>query len=402
MFRVTTYVTSSPQTSRRRRSAAAKTRCASSPRAASSRVSSSSPSSSPDELERRRVAADDERDARRLARAPTRRRARARSRPRHGARTARRPGRPSARARRRTRGRAASRGASSRPRLRVASASRSISGHGASGLTWSIVTGETPPQSSMPASSRRGKSSKARFGGACTCHAGPSRMRATAIVHRWSSSDGSGCEAMRVPGFARKFWTMTSCTCPCSSPSAFRASSASIRSSRVSPIPMRIPLVNGIESSPASRIVSRRRAGNLVRRGPVRPAPLAEPLGGRLEHDPHRRRDRPQRLELRARHHAGVQVRQQAGLLEHEPRAAREVLERRLAAERAQLLARDLVAELGLVAEREERLAAARRRARARDREHLVLGHDTRARRAAAGARTCSSRRRRGRASSAG
>ena len=115
----------------------------------------------------------------------------------------------------------------------------------------------------MPASSRRGKSSKARFGGACTCHDGPSRIRATAIVQRWSSSVGSGCEAMRVPGFARKFWTMTSCTCPCSSPSAFNARSASIRSSRVSPIPMRIPLVNGIASSPARRIVSRRRAGSL-------------------------------------------------------------------------------------------------------------------------------------------
>ncbi len=88
-------------------------------------------------------------------------------------------------------------------------------------------------------------------------------MRATAIVHRWSSSDGSGCDAMRVPGFARKFWTMTSWMCPCSSPSAFSARRASIRSSRVSPIPMRIPLVNGIASSPASRIVSRRRAGTL-------------------------------------------------------------------------------------------------------------------------------------------
>ena len=68
---------------------------------------------------------------------------------------------------------------------------------------------------------------------------------------------------MRVPGFARKFWTMTSWTWPCSSPSAFSASSASIRSSRVSPMPMRIPLVNGIASSPASRIVSSRRAGIL-------------------------------------------------------------------------------------------------------------------------------------------
>jgi hypothetical protein len=45
------------------------------------------------------------------------------------------------------------------PSRRVAAASRSSSGQGASGLTWSIVTGEIPPQSLIPASSRRGKSS---------------------------------------------------------------------------------------------------------------------------------------------------------------------------------------------------------------------------------------------------
>ncbi len=49
----------------------------------------------------------------------------------------------------------------------------------------------------------------------------------------------------------------------------------------------------------------------LVRRGPVRTAPRREPLGCRLEHDPHRRRDRPQRDEILPAHHARVQVRQQ-------------------------------------------------------------------------------------------
>ena len=68
-------------------------------------------------------------------------------------------------------------------------------------------------------------------------------------------------------------------------------------------------------------------------------------------------------------------MRQQTGLLEHDPRTAREVLDRGLTAERAQLPARDLVPELGLVAEREQRLAAARRGPRASDREHLVLRH---------------------------
>src|SRR6185503_5315237 len=80
------------------------------------------------------------------------------------------------------------------------------------------------------------------------------------------------------------------------------------------------------------------------------------------------------RSELVAGHHAGVQMRQQTRLLEHPPRAAPEVLERRLAAELGELLARDPIARLRAVAEGEERLGAARLRARPRDGQHLVLG----------------------------
>ncbi len=115
---------------------------------------------------------------------------------------------------------------------------------------------------------------------------------------------------------------------------------------------------------------------DLVGRGPVRAAPLSEPARGRLEHDPHRGRNGPQRLELGTRHHPGIEVRKQPGLLQDEASAALEVLESRLAAERAELLARGLVAELGLVAEREERLAAAGGSASARDLQHLFLGHE--------------------------
>ena len=124
----------------------------------------------------------------------------------------------------------------------------------------------------------------------------------------------------------------------------------------------------------ADRLEPARR--KLVGGGPVRAALLPEPIGGRLEHDPHRGRDRPEQLELGSRHHSRVEVRQEPGLVEDEPRAPLEVLDRRLAAERAQLLACDLVAQLGLVSEREERLAATGRRPRPRDREHLVLGHE--------------------------
>ena len=52
-------------------------------------------------------------------------------------------------------------------------------------------------------------------------------------------------------------WPYSACT-------AAMASSAETRSSGVSPIPTRIPVVNGILSSPASRSVSTLFAGCLV------------------------------------------------------------------------------------------------------------------------------------------
>ena len=76
--------------------------------------------------------------------------------------------------------------------------------------------------------------------------------------------------------------------------------------------------------------------------------------------------------QVGARHHAGVDVRQEAGLGEDELAHAREVLERRLAAQLGQLLPRRSVAELRLVAEREEGFVAAGLRARSGHREHLV------------------------------
>src|SRR3954453_22995006 len=57
---------------------------------------------------------------------------------------------------------------------------------------------------------------------------------------------------------------MSSWRWPCSAWTAASASSAAIRSSVVSPMPTRMPLVNGIFSSPAARIVSRRSTGSFV------------------------------------------------------------------------------------------------------------------------------------------
>ncbi len=66
-----------------------------------------------------------------------------------------------------------------------------------------------------------------------------------------------------VPGFARKFWTITSWTWPWRSCRSRIASRASSRSARVSPIPIRIPLVNGTPASPAAAIVASRTSGRL-------------------------------------------------------------------------------------------------------------------------------------------
>ncbi len=52
--------------------------------------------------------------------------------------------------------------------------------------------------------------------------------------------------------------------CPWRSLTAASASSEAIRSSSVSPMPTRMPLVNGIRSSPAASIVLSRSAGCLL------------------------------------------------------------------------------------------------------------------------------------------
>ena len=177
---------------------------------------------------------------------------------------------------------------------------------------------------------------------------------------------------MRVSGLARKFWMITSPMWPCSSSSAFSASRASRRSARVSPMPIRIPLVNGIASSPASRIVSSRTAGTLsgdAQCGPPFSDSRSETVSSMIPIDADTGRSSS---SSRPAHHARVQVRQQPGLVEHAAGAVREVLDRRREAELRELLARDAVAQLRLVAEREQRLRAAGGCSGAGDLEHLV------------------------------
>ena len=102
-----------------------------------------------------------------------------------------------------------------------------------------------------------------RFGGAWIRAAGPSTSRATAIVAARSDSSASGTPRILVSGLARKFCTMTSWMPPYSRAIWRMANSDSARSARVSPMPMRMPVVNGTEQRPASSSTRSRTAGSL-------------------------------------------------------------------------------------------------------------------------------------------
>ena len=136
---------------------------------------------------------------------------------------------------------------------------------------------------------------------------GPKIKRATAMVQHRSSIEGSGASRIFVPCLARKFCTMISWICPWRSASSRSASSASMRSRRVSPIPIRMPVVNGTRISPARRIVSRRRAGSLSGEPKCGPPRLRQALGGGFQHDAHGRCDRAQHREVHRAHQAGIQ-----------------------------------------------------------------------------------------------
>ena len=239
-----------------------------------------------------------------------------------------------------------------------------------------MVTGETPPQSSIPASTSRwrGSAPGERLGGACTLISGPKTRRAAATVQSRSSRLGSGAPAILVPGFALKFWTMISWMWPWRSWISRIARSDSIRSRRVSPMPMRIPEVNGTRSSPARRSVASRTFGPLVRGPVVDAAALAEPRRSALEHDPGRYRHRTQPAKVVGGEHARIHVREEPGLLEDDPAHGDEIVDGGLVPEAGELLARRPVAELRLVAEGEERLAAAGPFAGLGDGEHFVRG----------------------------
>ena len=266
------------------------------------------------------------------------------------------------------------------PASAVISRRRSSEGQGRSGFTWSGVSGETPPQSSTPASSSARHSPESgavstRLGGAWSRTLGPSTIRATATAARYSSRPRSSTCRIAVSGLARKFWTMTSCTWPYWRATRRSSKIDSARSVRSSPIPTSRPVVNGIESRPASSSTRTPDVGVLVRGAEVRLAPgLEQAPRGRLEHHPHRRRHGLEPVHLLPRHHAGVEVGQQAGLLQHPHRHRPYVGQGGVVALLVEPLPRLGPPVLGAVAEGEQRLGAAELGALAGDLDDLVGG----------------------------
>ena len=175
----------------------------------------------------------------------------------------------------------------------------------------------------------------------------------------------------------------------------------SSRSASVSPMPTRMPVVNGIASSPAASSVASRRSGVLSGaprwRGEVGVEgldhhPLATALTGRS------------RASSSRGERAGVGVRQQPGLVEHQAAHRRQVVDRRgVAVLGAASRARRRTASSGRLAEGEQRLVAAGLGALRRRSPSTSSGDEVRRGEVLrAAGRTCSSRSGRGTAASAG
>ena len=125
-------------------------------------------------------------------------------------------------------------------------------------------------------------------------------------------------------------------------------------------MPTRRPVVNGTDSRPASSSTRSRTAGSLSGE-PKWASPFS--VNSRVEVVssiiPIEGDDRLEPVHLLPRHHAGVQVREQSGLLEHPDRHRADVGQRRVVALLVEPLPGLGPAVLGPVAEGEQRLQAA-------------------------------------------
>ncbi len=116
--------------------------------------------------------------------------------------------------------------------------------------------------------------------------------------------------------------------------------------------------------------------GVLVRAAVVRLAlGLEQPSRRGLQHHAHRRRHRLEPRQLRPRHHARIQMRQQPGLLQHPDRHRAHVVQRRVIAALVEPLPGLVPARLRPVAEGEQRFLATQFGATASHVENLVGLH---------------------------
>ena len=221
-------------------------------------------------------------------------------------------------------------------------------------------------------------------------------MRAIATVHSSSSASGSLAFAMPVPSLARKFWTMTSWMCP------WRRCIVADRQKRVDPLGARFADADQDAGGQRDFRLPRRFDGcephlrPFVRRAVMWPAALAKPRRRAFQHDALRHGDPAERGNLGLGHHAGIDVRQQSGLAQDQRAHGGEIVDGRCMAEVRERAPCRLVFQFRLVAEREQRLAAAGGFPGPGDRQHVVRCEVSLRRRRAGRARRCNSGRCRG------
>src|SRR2546427_354519 len=233
----------------------------------------------------------------------------------------------------------------------------------------------------------------------------PRINRAIAIVLNISSREGSGCAAIGISDLARKFCTMTSWMCRNFSCISRMASNESMRSSIVSPIPIRIPVVNAMERFPASSMVRSRKEGTLsgalacgnplrisraLTFASIRPTLAFENVSARLmrnglphadvlEHQANAGIRLFELVERSAVHHARIRVRQEPGTLQHQFAHGRHVIKRTYVSLLRKEFSRFRENAFRLIPQAEESFLATRATASFRKRQHFLRRHEMRA-----------------------
>ena len=208
---------------------------------------------------------------------------------------------------------------------------------------------------------------------------GAKTRRASAIVHRCSSSDGSGASAIAVPALGAKILDDDLLEMIVA-----RVQRAQ-REQGFDALAPRLPDPDQDAAGERYAELTGHADGlqphlrELVRAAMVGSAARAQALRHRLQHQPGGHGDRAQSLQVGAAHHARIDVGQQSGRLVHPLRDLGEIRDGRVVTERRQRLARDPVAALRLVAEREQRFVAAGPGAGLGDGDGLVDGEIRRA-----------------------